>query len=339
MCQYSATDGTPDDWHLVHLGSRAIGGAGLVITEMTNVSADGRITPDCTGMYSREHARSWKRVTDFVHEHSRAKIGIQLAHAGRKGSVSHPWEGDDVPLPDDEAWETLAPSPIPFKPEWRTPRAMDRADMNAVRDAFVRATKLADEAGFDLIELHMAHGYLLSSFLSPLSNLRTDEYGGNLENRMRYPLEVFAAMRAAWPSEVPMSVRITASDWSGDEGMTPEDAVAVSVALKELGCDLMDVSSGGNVAEADIVFGRMYQVPFAERIRFEARMPVMAVGAIQGPDHANTILAAGRADLAVMARPHLYDPYITLHAAHDYGFPDANWPGQYLLRSPPPETS
>jgi anthraniloyl-CoA monooxygenase len=337
MCQYSALDGAPNDWHLVHLGSRAMGGAALVISEMTDVSAEGRITTGCTGMYADAHVAAWRRIVDFVHRHSGAWIGIQLAHAGRKGSVSHPWSGEDEPLV--EGWRTLAPSALPFHPHWPAPKEMDRADMDRVRDEFVRAAQRSEAAGFDLIELHMAHGYLLSSFLSPLSNRRRDRYGGTLANRMRFPLEVFAAVRAAWPAPKPISVRISATDWLPD-GFQPDEAVALALALKELGCDLVDVSSAGNDARSQPEYGRMYQVPFAEQIRYEARVPVMAVGAILGADHCNTILAAGRADLCCLARPHLRDPYLVLRAAARYGV-DVPWPGQYLpgkpMARPPPE--
>jgi anthraniloyl-CoA monooxygenase len=335
MCQYSAEDGVPNDWHLVHLGSRAVGGAGLVISEMTDVSADARITHGCTGMYSDEHVAAWRRIVEFVHANSSAKIGIQLAHAGRKGSAFHPWEGFDRPLGKDEgAWETIAPSPLPFAPGWPAPRAMTRADMDRVKADFVRATKRADDAGFDLVEVHMAHGYLLSSFLSPLTNQRTDEFGGTPANRLRWPLEVFRAMRAVWPAAKPMSVRITAHDWVPSGGMEPAEAVEIARALKDAGCDVIDVSSSGNSIESRPEYGRMFQVPFADRIRHEVGVPVMAVGAIQGWDHANTVIAAGRADLCALARPHLFDPYLTLHAAAEYGFPDAAWPGQYLLGKP-----
>jgi len=337
MCQYSAEDGMVNDWHLVHLGSRAVGGAGLVIGEMTNVAAEGRITFGCAGLYRREHVAAWRRIVDFAHAHSSAKIGIQLAHAGRKGSVRHPWTGEDVPLtPAEGAWTTLGPTADPFRPPWPAPKAMDRADMDRVRSEFVRATGWAAEAGFDWLELHMAHGYLLSSFLSPLSNSRQDDYGGALENRMRFPLEVFSAVRTAWPSGLPISVRISATDWMNDgSGFTPEDAVALARQLKVLGCDLIDVSSAGNSPDSKPDYGRMYQVPFAEKIRYEAGIPVMAVGAILDADNANTVLAAGRADLAVLARPHLADPYLTLHAATKYGV-DLPWPGQYLLGKPKP---
>lgn len=340
MCQYCAQDGLVDDWHLVHLGSRAIGGAGLVITEMTDVLADGRITPGCVGMYERRHVDAWKRIVDFVHAHSQAKIGIQLAHAGRKGSVHHPWQGDDIPLTAEEgAWTTLAPSPLPFKSDWPVPKEMDRGDMDRVTEAFERATRWSDQAGFDLVEIHMAHGYLLSSFLSPLTNHRADEYGGSLENRLRFPLEVFAAVRRAWPEEKPVAARISASDWMNDgRGMTPEESVEVTRALRQAGLDLIDVSSAGNVPESEVIYGRMYQVPFAEKIRAEVDIPVMAVGAILGADHANTVLAAGRADLTAMARPHLRDAYLTLHAAETYGHHEQAWPGQYLLGKPRPKS-
>ncbi len=338
MCQYSAADGAVNDWHLVHLGSRAVGGAGLVLSEMTDVSEEGRITSGCAGMYRPEHIAAWARIVDFVHANSRSKIGIQLAHAGRKGSVRHPWQGDDVPLlPEEGAWQTLAPSAEPFRPDWPTPRAMDRADMDQVCDAFVRATRMAEEAGFDWIEVHMAHGYLLSSFLSPLSNRRDDEYGGSLANRMRFPLEVFQAMRQAWPEEKPMSVRISATDWLDDAGGgTIEESVILALVLKENGCDAIDVSTAGNSPVSRPEYGRMYQVPFADRIRHEVGIPVMAVGALLGADHANTVLAAGRADLAVMARPHLRNPYLTLHAAEHYELWDHPWPGQYDPARPRP---
>lgn len=333
MCQYSATDGVAGDWHFVHYGSRGIGGAGLIITEMTDVLAEGRITPGCTGMYERHHVDAWKRIVDFVHSHSPARIGIQLAHAGRKGSVRHPWQGDDVPLTATEgAWTTLAPSPLPFKPDWPVPKEMDRADMDRVVQAFARATSWSHQAGFDLVEIHMAHGYLLSSFLSPLTNRRSDDYGGSLEGRLRFPLEVFTAVRQAWPDDKPVAVRISASDWMADErGMTTAESVKITRRLRRAGLDLIDVSSAGNVPESAVVYGRMYQVPFAEQIRAEVDIPVMAVGAILGADHANTILAAGRADLVAMARPHLRDPYLTLHAAETYEHDEQVWPGQYLL--------
>jgi anthraniloyl-CoA monooxygenase len=338
MCQYSAVEGTVVDWHLVHLGSRAIGGAGLVMTEMTDVEPEGRISHDCTGLWTGEHAAAWRRIVDFVHQRSAARIGIQLAHAGRKGSVRHPWQGEDEPLtPAEGAWETLAPSALPFRPHWPAPKEMDRADMDRVVVAFVRAARLALEAGFDLLELHFAHGYLLSSFLSPLTNRRADLYGGSLERRMRFPLELFAAVRAAWPAERPILVRVSASDWMPDgSGMTPDDAVVLARALAAEGCDAIDVSSAGNVPDSPVAYGRMYQVPFAEQIRFEAGIPVATVGGLFGADHANTVVAAGRADLAVMARAHLKDPYLTLHAAERYELWDQAWPAQYELARPRP---
>ncbi len=336
MCQYSAKDGAPNDWHLVHLGSRAIGGAGLVITEMTDVLPEGRITYGCTGMYTDEHEAAWRRIVDFVRARSRAKIGIQLAHAGRKGSCHLPWEGDK-PLGEGEgAWETIAPSALPFNTGWHVPRAMNREDMDRVVRAFAAAAKRSVAAGFDMIELHMAHGYLLSSFLSPLCNVRTDEYGGSIGGRARFPLEVFDAVRAAWPEDRPIGVRISATDWVVEGGMTIEDAVAFSLMLKERGGDIVDVSSGGNSPASKVVYGRMYQVPFAEQIRYEVGIPTMAVGAISGADHANTVIAAERADLCALARAHLNDPYLTLHAATKYGYEAQWWPEQYARGRPKP---
>ena len=334
MCQYSSDDGMPEDWHLVHLGSRAIGGAGLVMTEMTDVSADGRISPGCAGIYTDEHTAAWKRVVQFVHRFSQAKIGIQIGHAGRKGSTRKMWEGIDQPLPEGN-WEILAPSAIPYLSVSQVPREMTRADMDQVVQEHVQATTRALQAGFDLVELHMAHGYLLSTFISPLTNRRTDAYGGSLQNRMRFPLEVFDAMRAVWPDERPMSVRISAVDWAPG-GLSEEDAVQVARMLESHGCDLVDVSSGQVVSDQDPLYGRMYQTPFADRIRHEVGMATMAVGAIQGWDHVNTIIASGRADLCAMARPHLYDPYLTLHAAaeQEYFGEAVRWPDQYLSGAP-----
>ncbi|MFO1008631.1 MAG: bifunctional salicylyl-CoA 5-hydroxylase/oxidoreductase [Planctomycetota bacterium] len=339
MCQYSAVDGVPNDWHVVHLGSRAIGGAGLVIAEATGVAADGRISPGCTGLWNTTQRDAWKRIVDFAHAHSRAKIAIQIGHAGRKASCSVPWEGD-APLRDARAWPTLGPSAQPFKPDWHVPRAMERADFDRITADFVRSAKFAHEAGFDVLELHMAHGYLLSSFLSPLANQRTDAYGGSLAKRMRFPLDAFDAVRAVWPKEKPLFVRISASDWlDADGGQTIADSVEFAKALKAHGCDLVDVSSGGNSPKSRIDYGRMYQVPFAERIRYEAELPVMAVGAIQGADHVNTVLAAGRADLCALARPHLFDPYLTRHAAATYGHFEFPWPNPYLAVKPRPRAA
>jgi anthraniloyl-CoA monooxygenase len=318
MCQYSAEDGTPTDWHLVHLGSRAMGGAALVIAEMTDVSREGRISPGCTGMYKPEHVVAWRRIVDFVHGHSRAAIGLQLAHAGRKGSTRRLWEGIDEPLPEGN-WPLISASPIPFLPHGQVPRAMTREDMDRVRGEFVRATGMAEDAGFDLLELHFAHGYLLASFLSPLTNRRTDEYGGPLANRARYPLEILRAVRAVWPASRPISVKISATDWAPG-GLTLEDAVELARLLKASGCDIVTVSAGQTVADAVPVYGRLYQTPLSDRLRHEAEIATMTVGAITSYADVNSIIAAGRADLCVLARAHLYDPYWTLHAAWEQGW-------------------
>jgi anthraniloyl-CoA monooxygenase len=327
MCQYSAGDGTPDDWHLVHLGSRAIGGAGLVMSEMTNVSASARISPGCTGMYKPEHVAMWKRITEFVHRHSPAKIGMQLGHGGRKGATTLEWLGTEPIAPSDGGWPLLAPSSIPWSERSQVPKEMTRQDMNEVRDDFVRATHMALEAGFDLLELHCAHGYLLASFISPLTNQRTDEYGGSLENRMRFPLEVFDAIRGAWPQEKPLAVRISAVDWAPN-GMQPQNAVEVARHLKAHDCDLTDVSAGQTVPYQSPRYGRLFQTPFADRIRHEVGIPTMAVGAISSFMDVNTILASGRADLCALARAHLWDPYWTRHAAYDAGV-RMPWPDPY----------
>ncbi len=326
MCQYSATDGTIDDWHLVHLGSRAVGGAGLVITEMTDVSADGRITPGCAGLYRPEHAAAFRRVVDFVHRHSTAKIGVQLAHAGRKGATRRPWEGPDQPLASG-AWPLIAASALPYLPASQVPRAMTRADMSAVTADFVRATELANEAGFDLVELHAAHGYLLASFISPLTNHRDDEYGGSIERRMRFPLEVFDAVRQAWPAHKPISVRLSACDWAPG-GIHLSDVVTAAALLASRGADIIDVSAGQTVPDAKPVYGRLFQTPFSERVRLEANVPTMTVGNIASWSDVNSIVAAGRADLCVLARAHLYDPYWTRHAASEQGY-ELEWPDQY----------
>ncbi len=335
MCQYSAVDGLVNDWHLVHLAGRAIGAAGLVFTEMTNISAEGRITQGCTGIYSDEHEAGWKRIVEFIHANSRAKVCLQLGHAGRKASCSLPWEGD-VPLRDNSAWKALGPSALPFDTDWPMPVEMSRDDMQRVLGEYVDATHRAQRAGFDMVEIHMAHGYLLSSFLSPLSNQRGDDYGGSLENRLRYPLEVFEAVRKAWPKGKPVAVRVSATDWLGERGMTIEDTVQVARALRDAGLDLIDVSTAGNTPLSKPDFGRMYQVPFAERIRSEVGMPVMAVGAIQGADHVNTLIASGRADLCAIARGHLSDPYLTLRATEAYEHFDYPWPKQYEAAKPRP---
>jgi anthraniloyl-CoA monooxygenase len=329
MAMYSAVDGTPNDFHFVHLGERALGGAGLVFTEMTCVSPEGRISPGCTGMWNDEHVAAWKRIVDFVHANSKAKICLQLGHSGGKGSTRLGWEGDNVPL-DDGNWPVMAASDVPWSPVNQVPRPMTRADMDAVRDQFVTAVKMGLECGFDMIELHSAHGYLLSSFITPLQNKRTDEYGGSLENRLRYPLEVYAAMRAAWPSDRPMSIRISATDWAGEDGVTPDEAVEIGEAFAREGADLIDVSAGQTWMGQQPVYGRMFQTPFSDKIRNEARLATMAVGNIYEPDHANSILAAGRADLVALARPHLIDPFWTLRAAAQLDYRDVHVPPQYL---------
>ncbi|MEL6233984.1 MAG: bifunctional salicylyl-CoA 5-hydroxylase/oxidoreductase [Pseudomonadota bacterium] len=329
MAQYKAREGSPTDWHLVHLGERAKGGAGLVYTEMTCVSAEGRITPGCPGLYAPEHEAGWRRVVEFIHAETEAKLCIQIGHAGRKGSTQLGWEEMDAPLKDGN-WPLLSASALPWSPRNAVPKAMDRADMDRVTAEFVAATEMAARCGFDMVELHAAHGYLLSSFLSPVSNIRKDDYGGSLDNRMRYPLEVFAAMRAVWPAEKPMAVRISANDWVGDAGVTPEEAVAMSRAFTDAGADVIDVSAGQTSIEAQPVYGRMFQTPFSDRIRNEAGVATMAVGNIYEPDHVNSILMAGRADLVCLARPHLADPYWTLRAGAAIGDRHAAWPDPYL---------
>jgi anthraniloyl-CoA monooxygenase len=326
MCQYSAADGMPEDWHLVHLGSRALGGAALVMTEMTDVSRDGRITPGCAGMYKTEHATAWRRIVDFIHASTPAKIGVQLAHAGRKGSTRLMWEGIDEPLATGN-WPLISASPLPYLAHSQVPRAMDRRDMDTVRDDFVHAAQLAELAGFDIVELHFAHGYLLASFLSPLTNRRGDAYGGSLANRLRYPLEVFAAVRGAWPRRKPISVRISATDWVPG-GFDGGDAVEVARALKQAGCDIVDVSAGQTTPEAQPVYGRLFQTPFADRVRHEAGIPTITVGNISSYTDVNSILVGGRADLCALARAHLFDPYWTRHAAVEQNHPLA-WPDQY----------
>ncbi len=329
MAQYKAQEGCPTDWHFVHYAERAKGGAGLVLTEMTCVSPTGRITPGCPGLYAPEHVAAWKRLTDFVHRETDAKICCQIGHSGRKGSTQPGWEEMDAPLKRDN-WKTISASPIPWSPRNPPPREATRADMDRIRDQFVAAARMAERAGFDMIELHAAHGYLISSFISPLSNRRTDEYGGSLENRMRWPLEVFRAMRAAWPADKPMSVRISANDWVGEEGVTPQEAVEIARMFHAAGADIIDVSAGQTSVDARPVYGRMFQTPFSDRIRNETGIPTMAVGNIYEADHANSILMAGRADLVAVGRPHLADPYWTLHQGASIGDRYADWPLPYL---------
>jgi anthraniloyl-CoA monooxygenase len=328
MDMYCATEGTPNDFHLVLLGSRALGGAGLIVTVMTCVSPQGRITPGCTGLYDDEHVPAWKRITGFIHTNSRSKVCLQLGHSGRKGSTKLAWEGMDEPL-DENNWEVIAPSPIPFAAGMQVPREMTLADMEKVKADFVRATNMAIECGFDMIELHCAHGYLLSSFITPLSNQRTDEYGGTLENRMHFPLEVFKAMREVWPKERPMSVRISATDWTED-GITGDESVVIAKMFAIAGADIIHVSAGQTSSQAKPVYGRMFQTPLSDRIRNEAGVPTIAVGNIISADQVNGIIASGRADLCALARPHLSDPHWTLHAAAELGFEEQYWPPQYL---------
>ena len=328
MDMYSAVDGLPNDFHLVHLGARALGGAALVFTEMTCVSRDGRISPGCTGMYLPEHTSAWRRIVDFVHAYTGAKICLQLGHSGPKGSTKLMWEGMDEPLPSGN-WPVVGPSPIPYSPENQTPLELTLEEMDTIRDEFVRAAKMGIEAGFDMLELHCAHGYLLSSFITPLRNKRTDEYGGSLENRLRYPLEVFRAVREVWPQDRPMSVRISATDWF-EGGITGEDSVEIARAFKAAGADLIDVSTGQTHPDAAPVYGRMFQTPYADRIRNEVGIATMSVGNITEADQVNAIVAAGRADLVALGRPHLADPSWTLHAAAQLGYKDVQWPVQYL---------
>jgi anthraniloyl-CoA monooxygenase len=329
MDQYRAVDGAPTDWHLVHYAERAKGGAGLVTTEMTCVSPEGRISPGCTGLYAPDHEAAWKRIVDFVHAETDAKIGIQLGHSGPKGSTQLGWEDADAPLLEDN-WPVIGPSPVAWSPRNQVPREMTRTDMDTVRDEFVRAAIMAARAGFDLLELHCAHGYLLSAFISRLTNRRADAYGGSLENRMRFPLEVYRAVREVWPSEKPISIRISAHDWVGDEGTTPEEAVRIARLLRDAEVDIVDVSAGQTSTRARPVYGRMFQTPFSDRIRNESGIATMAVGNIYEADHVNSILMAGRADLCCLARPHLADPYWTLHAAARLGYRGETWPKPYL---------
>jgi len=328
MDMYCAVEGRPTDFHLVHLGARALGGAGLIITEMTCVSPEARITLGCTGMYNPEHEAAWRRIVDFVHNNSSAKIALQLGHSGRKGSTKLAWEGMDEPL-DTGNWEVVAPSAIPHAQSMHTPREMTRADMDKVVADFVRATRMGAAAGFDMLELHCAHGYLLSSFITALANRRSDEYGGSLENRLRFPLEVFKAMRSVWPASKPMSVRISATDWAPG-GIEGPEAVEIAGAFHRAGADIIHVSTGQTSVDARPQYGRMYQTPYSDRIRNEAGIPTIAVGNITEADQVNAIIAAGRADLCALARPHLVDPNWTLHAAAQLGYTDQHWPKQYL---------
>ena len=328
MCQYCATDGDPDDWHFTHYTSRAMGGAGLVFTEMACITPDARITPGCAGIWTDHQEARWKRIVDFAHDRTDAKMAIQIGHAGRKGATKLAWEGIDQPL-DDGAWEIIAASPLPYLPHSQVPREMTRDDMDRVKADFVAAFERAARAGFDLAELHCAHGYVLATFLSPVTNKRADEYGGSMENRLRYPLEVFDACRAVWPENRPMSVRISATDWI-DGGTTADDAVEFATAFKAHGCDLINVSTGQTDAAEKPIYGRMFQAPFSEQIRAEAGIPTLVAGNIFDWDQVNTIVGAGRSDLVALARTHLYNPYFTQQAAAYYGVEDIVWPDQYM---------
>ncbi|MFI7383972.1 bifunctional salicylyl-CoA 5-hydroxylase/oxidoreductase [Streptomyces sp. NPDC049813] len=341
MDMYSAVDGVPGDFHLVHLGARALGGAGLVMTEMVCVSPEGRITPGCTGLYTSEQAAAWRRIAGFVHQQAPGTaLGVQLGHAGRKGSTRLMWEGIDEPLPvPEENWPVVAASALPYRPDSQTPHELSGPELALIREQFTAAARRAAECGFDLLELHCAHGYLLSGFLSPLTNRRDDAYGGSLEGRLRFPLEVFDAVRGAWPAERPMTVRISATDWA-EGGTSAEDAVAIARAFAAHGADAIDVSTGQVVAEERPAFGRSYQVPYADRIRGEAGVPVISVGAISSWDDVNSLILAGRTDLCALARPHLYDPNWTLHAAAEQGYagPGVSWPPPYAAGSRRPRT-
>lgn len=329
MAMYSAVDGVPNDFHLVHLGARAAGGAALIFGEMTCVSPDARITPGCLGLWNDAQGVAWRRIVDFVHQGTPAKIGIQLGHAGRKGATRVAWEGIDQPLDDDDKWPLISASALPYLPHSDVPRAMTRADMDRVIADFVASTRRAADIGFDILELHAAHGYLLSSFLSPLTNHRHDEYGGSHANRARFPLEVFDAIRKVWPAAKPMSVRLSAHDWY-EGGNTPDDAAIFARMFKEAGADLIDCSSGQVVDEQKPIYGRLYQTPFSDKIRNETQVATIAVGAISEADHANSIIAAGRADLCAIARPHLADAAFVMHEAAKIGFAGQAWPKQYL---------
>jgi anthraniloyl-CoA monooxygenase len=328
MAQYSAVDGLPGDWHLMHLGARATGGAGLVFTEMTCPSPQARISPGCTGLWNEAQRDAWRRIVEFAHRYSRAKLCIQLGHSGRKGSTQLGWEESDHPLPSGN-WETIAPSPLPYLEGISAPpREMDRADMDRVLGEFVQSTRYAAEAGFDMLELHMAHGYLLASFLSPLTNRRHDEYGGSVANRLRFPLEVLVAVRKAWPEERPLAVRLSSSDWAPG-GLTEPELIEIARAMKAAGADLLDLSSGQTVPWQRPVYGRMWQTPFSDLVRNHVDIPTIAVGNIYEADHANSIIASGRADLCALARPHLADPAWTLRAAAEQHWQEQWWPPQY----------
>lgn len=327
MCMYSAVDGLPNDWTMTHLGSRAVGGNGLIITEMTAVSAEARITPGCTGIYHESHVEAWRRVVDFIHHHSETKVALQLGHAGRKGSTRVMWEGIDRPLPTAESWPITSASALPYYPESQTPSEFKESDLAKLTAQFVAATERAERAGFDMLELHCAHGYLLASFLSPLTNLRNDALGGSIEARAQVPLKIFRAIRNAWPQEKPISVRLSATDWE-EGGLTDQDLITLAQLFKSEGCDLINTSSGQTTPDARPAYSRLFQTPFSERVRLEAKLPTMVAGGISSYGDVNSILAAQRADLCLIARAQLFDPYWVRHAAYEQGL-NLPWPHPY----------
>lgn len=329
MAQYKAENGCPTDWHLIHYGERAKGGAGLVYTEMTCVSDTGRITLGCPGLYAEDHLEAWSRLTKFVHRETEAKICCQIGHSGRKGSTRIGWEGMDEPLPTGN-WDVVSASPIPWSKQNAIPHTASIEDLETIKNQFVASVEMAEAAGFDMVELHAAHGYFISSFISPVSNTRSDKYGGSLRNRLRYPLEVLMAMREVWPDHKPISVRISATDWIGTRGVTPEEAVGIASMLASAGADIINVSAGQTTTDAEPVYGRMFQTPFSDRIRNDGGLRTIAVGNIYEADHVNSILLAGRADLVCLGRPHLTNPYWTLHRATELGDREENWPSPYL---------
>ena len=333
MCMYSAEEGLPNDWTLTHLGSRAVGGSGLIITEMTAVSSEGRITPGCTGMYHERHVEAWRRVVDFVHQYSEAKIALQLGHAGRKGATRLMWEGMDRPLPDGEAWPISSASAIPYYTDSQIPHELTDTDIEKITAQFVSSTQRAERAGFDMIELHCAHGYLLASFLSPLTNHRTDRYGGSLEARAQVPLHIFKAMRNVWPDGKPLSVRLSATDWE-EGGLSLKDLRSLAQLFKDAGCDIINTSTGQTTPMSRPQYGRLYQTPFAERVRLESEIPTMVAGGISSFGDVNSILAAGRADLCLIARAQLFDPYWVRHAAYEQGL-NLPWPSPYATVNRP----
>ena len=336
MCEYSSQDGFATDWHLVHLGCRAQGGAGLVMIEASAVTAEGRISINDLGIFKDEHIEKLAEIAQFIHSQG-ARAGIQLAHAGRKASMTAPFGGERLLTPEEGRWEPVAPSAIAFSPTYAVPRALDEAGIAGVVSAFAAAARRADAAGFDFVEIHGAHGYLLHEFMSPLANQRTDQYGGSIENRIRLPLEVADAVRRAWPDHLPLFMRISATDWA-EGGWSPDESVELARRLREHGVDLVDCSSGGQVPHAKIPAGPGFQVPFAERIRKEAGMPTAAVGLITEPNQANEIIASGQADIVLLAREMLRDPYWPVHAAAALG-ENASWPVQYLRAAPPGSTA